>query len=179
MSDLKTSADAKETSGVKKDFIGEVVNSEVDATEERFQTEYDSDFDVFMEIEPLTEYENTQYILGLDVSESWGSTWQVMVAHIENIHGPLSENGVTTLEEFADFLIGKVYAFHELDFSSDAVVTWEHAPNGGREAAVTDLFPDEEYRPDPLTVPTQEITDDEKLADLGVEDAGDVEEIDF
>lgn len=179
MTDLKTSADAKETDGVKTDFIGEVVKSEVDATDERFQTEYDSDFDVFMEIEPLTEYENRQYILGLDVSQSWGSKWQVMMAHIENIHGPLAESGVTTLEELSDFLTGKVYKFRDIDFGSDYVVEWQHAPNGGKEAAVTELFPDEEFRPDTLTVPVAEVTDDETLADLGVEDAGDVEEIDF
>lgn len=179
MSDLKTSSDGKETSGVKKDFTGEIVNSEVNATEERFQTEYESDFDIFFEIEPLTEYEKRQYVLGLDVSESWGSKWQIMMAFLENLHGPLAEKGVTTLEELADFLVGNVYEFRELDFDSDAVVTWEHAPNGGHEAAVRDLFPDEDYRPDPLTVPVREITDSEELAELGVEDAGDVEEIDF
>lgn len=179
MSDLKTSADARETAGEMEDFIGEVVNSEVDATSEQFQTEYDSDFDVFMEIEPLTEYENTQYILGLNVSESWGSKWQVMMAHVENIHGRLADSGVTTLEELADFFVGNVYQFGTIDFDSDYVVEWEHAPNGGHSEEVTELFPDEDYRPDELTVPQAEIVDDERLSDLGVEDAGDVEEIDF
>jgi len=177
MSQLPTSQDGEEGTGVKKDFVGEVISSEVDSQREKFQTEYDSDFDVFMEIHPLTQYENNQFVLGLNTSTNWSSKWQVMMAHIEGIHGPLGENGVESLEDLAEFLTGRVYEFKELDFGDDYEVEWEHAPDGGKTAVLSELFPDPEYRPDPMVVPVAEVTDDERLADLGVEDAGEVQEV--
>lgn len=179
MVDIMGSEDGESGTGKKENFIGRVVRSEVDASDERFQTEYESDFDVFMQITPLTEYEEDQFVLGMDTSTAWGSRYLIMVGHLENIHGPLGENGITDGESLCDFLEGKVYEFRDLTFEEDEEFTWEHGGQDGHTEAIRDLFPDEEYRPDNMTVPVREVTDPEELADLGIEAGEEVTEPDF
>lgn len=175
------SSQGEEGAGTKENFIGKVIYSDPDETHESASEggDYDSDFEQVAVIEPLTEYEKKQYIYGLDIRNSWGSKWMLFIGHLENIHGPVEENGIESLEELADFLEGKVYEWRELSFTEDEEFTWEHAPEGGVTKNIQSLFGGMENPPNNLLVPIRHVSDPEELAELGEEESAEVDEVDF
>lgn len=187
MADPLGSSSAEEATGAKSDFIGKVTFSRVDCDcsicesgREASGGEYTSDVDHLMAIEPLTEYEKQQNVLGIDVRRSFGSKWMLFVGHVENIIGSLEENGVEDLDDFTALLEGRTFEFRELTFEEDEEFVWEHAKGGeGYSAVIKDLFAGMTNPPSPMLVPVREVTDPDELAELGAEEAGDVEEVDF
>jgi hypothetical protein len=190
MTDIMGSGEAEEGTGAKQTFIGRVKFSRVDCDCEICQKgreaaeqggyDIDPDFDHIFAIEPLTEYENQQNVLGLNASKSYGSKWMMMTGHIENLLGTFAENGIETMEDLADFLEDRVLEFRDLTFEEDEEFTWEHAAGGdGYTANINNLFRDMENPPDSMLVPVGEITDEEKLAELGAEESIETEEVEF
>lgn len=182
MPDIFGSGEGEEGSGAKDNFIGKVVYSDPDEIHPESNAgsdEYSSDFEQVAVIEPLTQYEKKQYIYGLDVSNSWGSKWMMFVGHFENIHGSLADNGIDNLEDFADFLEGKVYEWKDLTFTEDEEFTWEQAPEGGVTKNIRDIFSGMENPPNNMMVPTRHVSDPEELAEYGEEESAEVEDVDF
>lgn len=169
---------ATEGSGTREPFIGRVVRSEVDSDDERFNTQYDADWDIVYEIEALdSDYEN-MFELSLNVRQSLGSKFMVFVGHLENIHGKLAEYEIDGLEDMAEFLEGRVYEFNDVDLTADRDFTFEHKGDG-HTVNFKELFGGLENPPDSMLLPVREVTDPEELAELGVESEGSVEEVEF
>jgi hypothetical protein len=183
MTDFMGSEQAEEATGAKENFIGQIIHSDPEemhsSVDESQGGDWESDFEQPAVIEPLTQYESLQYIYGLNTAKSFGSKWQVFVGHIENIHGPLSEHGIESMDDFAEFLEGRVYEWRELTFEEDEDFHWEHAPDGGRTENIHNLFKDSDNPPNALLVPVREVTDANELAEIGAEESAEVEEVDF
>lgn len=190
MVDALGSDSAEESSGKKNDFIGKVKFSRPDCdceicskgrkAAENADWDSDVDFDHPAAIEPLTEYEKQQNILGLNVSTSFASKWMMLAGHIENIHGGFSENGVETLDDIADLLEGNVYEWTEITFTEDREFTWEAANNGeGATYHIGNLFSDMDNKPGNMLVPVRLVDDPDELAELGAEESAEVDEVDF
>lgn len=176
-------------SGAKENFIGRIEFSRVDCDCESCQKgresaesqgyDIDNDIDHLAHIEPLTQYDNPQNILGVDVRKSWGSKWMLWIGHFENIHGPLSDNGITSLEGLTDFLEGRVYEWRDITFEENEEFTWQHGPDGPVTYTIKDLFSGMTNTPNAMLMPVREVTDDEELADLGAKESIEVEEAEF
>jgi hypothetical protein len=190
MVDAFSSSDAEESTGAKDNFIGKVVFSRVDCTcdicskgkssAEEKGYDIDTDFDHPAQIEPLTEYEKKQNVLGLNTSTSFGSKWMIFAGHLENIHGSFQENGVESLDDLAEMIEGNVYEWREVTFTEDEDFTWEQANNGdGATYNIGNLFGGMENPPNEMLVPVRQITDPDELAELGAEESAEVEEVDF
>lgn len=176
--DAFSSDDADESTGTRPNFVGKVVANAVESEEERFQTQYENDIDVLYEIEALDEdYENT-FELGVNVRQSIGSKWMVLIGHLENIHGTETVRGWESLEDMLEFLKDKVYEFKEQDFTADEEFTFEHKSDG-HTINFKDTFGDLDNPPNSMLLPVREVTDAEELADLGVETEAATEEVEF
>jgi hypothetical protein len=176
------SSAGEESSGAKDNFIGKVIYSDPDQLHESVDgsDEYESDFEQVAVIEPLTEYEKSQYVYGMNVSQSYGSKWLVFAGHLENAVGSFEENGIESLDDLAEFLKGKVFEWRELTFDENEDFTWEHANGGeGYTANIQSLFSDMTNPPNSLLVPVRHVNDPEELAELGEEESAEVEEVDF
>jgi hypothetical protein len=182
MPDVFGSGEAEEGTGAKENFIGKIVYSDPEETHPDVDEggDWDRDFEQVAVIEPLTEYDNTQYIYGMDVRKSFGSKWMVFIGHVENIHGPLAELGIESLDDLADFLEEKVYEWRDLTFEEDETFTWEYAKGGeGYSANINGLFSDMENPPNSLLVPVRHVDDPEELAEYDETESAEVEEVDF
>lgn len=176
--DAFSSDDAEESTGTRPNFIGEVVSTAVESTDDRFQTQYENDIDVLYEIDVLDhDYENV-FELGVNVRQSVGSKWMVLIGHLENIFGPETVRGWDSLEEMLDFLEGKVFEFKDQDFTADEEFTFEHKGDG-HTLNFESTFGDLENPPNSMMLPVREVTDAEELADLGVETEAATEEVEF
>lgn len=182
MPDIFGSGEGEEGSGAKDNFVGKVIYSDTDDTHSSASAgsdEYDSDFEQVAVVEPLTQYENNQYIYGLDVSSSWGSKWMIFIGHFENIHGSLPDNSIGNLEELADFLVGNVYEWRDITFTEDEEFTWEEAPDGGVTKNIRDIFSGMENPPNNMIVPVRHVDDPQELAEYGEGESAEVEDVDF
>ena len=176
--DAFSSDDAEQSTGTRPNFVGRVVDNAEDSEEERFQTQYDSDIDVLYEIEALDEDYDNIFELGVDVRQSLGSKWMILVGHLENIHGAETVRSFGGIDEMLEFLEGRVYEFTEQDFTADEDFTFEEKGDG-HTINYEDTFGDLENVPNPMMLPVREVDDPEELADLGVETDGATEEVDF
>lgn len=176
--DAFSSDDAEESTGTRPNFIGKVIASAVESQEERFQTQYENDIDVLYEIDALDHDWENVFELGVNVRQSIGSKWMVLIGHLENIFGPETVRGWDSLEDMLDFLEGKVFEFKDQDFTADEDFTFEHKGDG-HTINFKDTFGDLENPPNSMMLPVREVTDAEELADLGVETDGATEEVDF
>lgn len=180
-----SSDDADEDAGTRENFIGRIVRSEVDTNDSDLQgsDQYESDIDVLYEIDVLRveggdkEYNNMME-LGVDVRESLASKWKVLMGHLENIHGPETVRNFGSLEEFCEWLEGNVYEFKDQNMTGDEDFTFEHKGDGHTINFQAE-FGDYDNPPNSMLLPVREITDNDELADLGVEDSGTVEETEF
>lgn len=176
--DAFSSDDAEDSTGTRPNFVGKVVANAVESTEDRFQTQYENDIDVLYEIEALDHDYDNVFELGVNVRQSIGSKWMVLVGHLENIHGPDEIRSFESLEDMLDFLEGKVYEFKDQDFTADEEFTFKYKGDG-HTINFEDTFGDLENPPNPMVLPVREVTDPEELADLGVETQAATEEVDF
>jgi len=104
----------------------------------------------------------------------------VFIGHLENTIGPLREYGVDSFADLCELLTGRVFEFRELTFEEDEMFTWEHAKGGdGYTANIHNLFSDMTNPPDAMLLPVREVDDPNELADVGAEESGEVEEVDF
>ncbi len=190
MVDALGSGSAEESAGNKENFIGKVEWSRVECDCEICQKgreaaseggfDADRDFDHPAKIQPLTQYDEYQHILGLNVSTAFSSKWMIFAGHVENIHGSFEENGVEELGDIADLLEGNVYEWREITFTEDEEFTWEEA-NGGEGATyhIGNLFSDMDNKPRDMLVPVREVDDPDELSELDAEDEAEVDEVDF
>lgn len=187
MPDVFGSSSAEEATGAKQNFIGKVKFSRVDCDcpicesgREAGGDQYDSDIDHLLAIEPLTEYDKQQNVLSVNARRSFGSKWMVFIGHLENAIGPLEEHGVESFEDLCELLTNRVFEFRELTFEEDETFTWEHAKGGdGYSANISNLFQDMTNPPDAMLVPVREVTDPEELSEIGAEETGEVEDVEF
>jgi len=173
-----SSDDAEETQGTRQNFIGRIVRSDPDPEDEMFDTEYDSDFELLYEVEPLSEDWKNLMELGINVRKSLGSKWMVLIGHLENIHGAETIRGFSSLDDMAEFLEGKVYEFEDVDLTEDKEFTFEEKQEG-KTINYKDKFGGSDNPPNPMLLPVREVTDEDELADLGVEGDGTVDEVEF
>lgn len=178
MTDAFSSDAAEETQGTRENFIGRVVRSDPDPDDEMFDTQYESDFELVYEIEALDKDWENLMELGINVRKSLGSKWMVLIGHLENIHGPEAVRNFGSFDEFAEFLEGKVYEFEDVDLTADEDFTFEHKGDG-KTINYDDKFGGSDNPPNPMLAPVREVTDEDELADLGVEGDGTVDEVEF
>lgn len=174
----------------KNNFIGRVVFSRIDcdcedcasgdeaaAAKGYDEGELDHDYDHFFKVEPLTEYDKEMSVYGLNINDNFQSKWMVMVGHLEKVHGNLRGQGVESLEDLPEFLTGRVYEFRDITFQEDENFTW----GDGTTKNLGQMFTGD-FTPNSMMVPVREVTDEDELMDLGVDDSDgveDVEEIDL
>lgn len=180
--DAFSSEDAEESSGAKPNFIGRIVRSEPEDSEDGIKEEYkdeDSSYYEFLyEIDVLDKDWKNQLQYGTEISNNFGSKWMLLIGHLENIHGSLAENGIEGPEDLADALEGKVYEFREITFEEDEEFTWEESPDE-HTVNLGEMFGDSENQPNEFLVPVREV-DEEEVAEIDVEEAEeDVEEVDL
>jgi len=179
MSDPLTPDDAEDVSGTKDNFIGKVRGTSIDglcseALNDGYQessNQYESDvpvYDHFMYIKPLDGvYDSHQNVLGLAVRSGRQTKWMTMMAHLFDIHGEEWENTVGGYEDIPEFVKGRVYEFRDISWSEDEEVpglgvTYQEIGRGNDQINT-------------MLVPVREITDENELADLGVEDESGVD----
>ena len=178
MTDAFSSDAAEETQGTRENFVGRVVRSEPDPDDDMFDTEYESDYELLYEVEALDhDWENVME-LGINVRKSLGSKWMVLIGHLENIHGPEVVREFSSLEDMGEFLEDKVYEFADVDLTADEDFTFEHKDDG-ETINYEDKFAGSDNPPNPMLVPVREVTDEDELADMGVEGDGTVDEVSF
>lgn len=174
--------DLEESSGAKENFIGRVIDSSVDGLAEKAKeagysdgsSEYESDIDHFMFIQPLTVYEKPQSELSLNVSNDPKSKWVVMMMHLREIHGEEVANA-ESLQDVLDLMHGNVYEFRDITWTED-----EPVPVIGESHGVTYKSIGRERDPNSMLVPVREVTDEAELADIDAEvDTGGVEEMEL
>lgn len=173
-----SSDEAEESTGTRPNFIARVVGGAVESDDDRFQTQYENDIDVLYELEALDHDWENVFELGVNVRQSLGSKWMVLIGHLENIHGPEAIRGLDSLDDLIEFLQGRVYEFKDQDFTADEEFTFKHKGDG-ETINFEDVFGELENPPNSMMLPVREVTDEEELADLGVEAEGATEEVDF
>lgn len=182
MVDAFSSSDAEESSGTKPNFIGRIIRSEPEDSEDGIREEYKEDgksyYDFLYEIEVLDKDWKNQLQYGVEMSNNFESKWMLLIGHLENIYGDLEEHGITGPEELAEALEGKVFEFREIAFTEDEEFTWEESPNQ-KSMYLNDMFQGGENDPNEFIVPVREVDEDE-LADLDVEgESEDIEEVEL
>jgi len=178
MTDAFSSDAAEETQGTRENFIARVVRSDADPDDDMFNTDYTSDYELVYELEALDhDWENLME-LGVNVRKSLGSKWMVLIGHLENIHGAETIRGFSSLDDMAEFLEGKVYEFEDVDLTEDKEFTFEEKQEG-KTINYKDKFGGSDNPPNPMLLPVREVTDEDELADLGVEGDGTVDEVEF
>lgn len=164
MVDAFSSEDAEESTGAKPNFIGRIVRSEPDDSEDGIKDEYKEDdkdyFDFLYEINPLDKDWKNQLQYGVEMSNNFRSKWMLLIGHLENIHGSLGENGIEGAEDLADALEGEVYEFREITFREDEEFTWEQSPEG-HTVNLSEMFGDSDNQPNEFIVPVRAVDEDE------------------
>jgi hypothetical protein len=179
MSDPLTPDDAEDVSGTKDNFVGKVIGSSIDglaleALNDGYQEssqQYESDVPVvdhFAYIDPVDgTYSNNQNILSLSVRSGRQTKWMTMMAHLFDVHGDEWANNIDGYEDIPDFIKGRVYEWMDVSWTEDEEVpglgvTYQEIGRGNDQIKT-------------MLVPVREVTDENELADLGVEDGGDVD----
>lgn len=180
MVDAFSSSDAEESSGTKPNFIGRIVRSEPNDSEDGMNEEWKEDgesyYEFLYEIEVLDKDWKNQQQFGVKMSNNFNSKWMFLIGHLENIYGDLGEAGIEGPEDLAEALEGKVFEFREYDWTEDEEFTWEESPNQ-KTVVINQMFRDSENPPKEFIVPIREVDEDE-LSELEVEDAEEeVEEV--
>jgi hypothetical protein len=170
--------DAEENAGTREDFIARVVKSEVDAENERFQSDYDQDIDILYELDVLDHDWENLYELGINVRKSLGSKWMLIIGSLENIHGPEAVRQLSSLQDLAEFLNDKVYKFKDYNLTADEDFVFQHKGQG-ETINFEDVFGDLDNPPGTMALPVEEVTDEDKLADLGANEDTEVDEYEF
>jgi len=192
MTDIMGSEEGEQNTGNRENFIGRVNFSREDCDCEHCQSgdeaaanagvseeELASDIDHLYNVTALTQYEGTEFNeFGVNVSSSWQSKWMVLTAFVENNLGTFSDLGISDTSDLTDYFEGRVFEFRDITWDEDEELVWENSPNGHTEN-LGEMFADGEFEPNSMLVPVREITDESELAELGVEDDGEVEEVDF
>lgn len=168
--------EAEDVSGKKDNFIGQVVGSSMEGMvpESGYkepEQSYESDvktFDHFMHIKPLDgTYEKNQNVFRLAVRTGKTTKWMVMMAHLKDIHGEEFEEAVDEVEDIPGFLTGRVYEFRDIAFTEDdevPILGVTYNQIGQQNDQINEML-----------VPIREVTDENELADLGVESSSDVD----
>lgn len=180
---LPGSDEGESGAGTKENFIGEVVYSDPNEVHEDYRpdepNDYSSDYEHVAVIDPLTVYDNRQTVLGMNTSTSWGSKWMVFVGHLENAHGAtLGELTDGTAEGLAEFLVGNVYEWREIDPMEDYEFTWEQSKSG-KTANIEDLFSGMTNMPNEFLVPVRYVDDPDELSEHGKEESIEVDSAEF
>lgn len=180
--DAFSSEDAEESSGAKPNFIGRIVRTEPEDSEDGIKEEYKDEgssyYDFLYEIDVLDKDWKNQLQYGVEISNNFGSKWMLLIGHLENIYGPLGEQGIEGPEDLAEALEDKVYEFREITFEEDEEFTWEESPNN-HTVNLGEMFGDSENSPNEFLVPVREVGEDE-VAEIDVAEAEeDVEEVDL
>jgi len=179
MSDPLTPDDAEDVSGTMNNFIGKVIGSSVDGLAlealndgyEESSSRYESDvpeFDHFAYIQPLDgTYDSNQNILSLSVRGGRQTKWMTMMAHLFDIHGDEWTEAVDNYKDIPDFIKGRVYEWRDVSWSENEEVpgldvTYQEIGRGNDQINT-------------MLVPVREVTDENELADLGVENSGGVD----
>jgi len=187
MTDPLSTDEGENRTTAKENFIGTVEFSRPDCdceicssgreAAERQGVDVDTDYDHVAAIDPLTEYDNTQNILGLNTNDNLNSKWMVFLHYVQNIHGNLRQHDVESLEQLGDFLTGNVYEWRELTWDEEEEIDFEGSDYTPR---IKDIFAGSDNKPNEMLVPVREINDEEEIQELGEEpDASDVEEVDL
>lgn len=175
MSDPLTPDDAEDVSGTMENFIGKVRGSSVDglaleALNDGYQeseSQYESDvpqFDHVAYIKPLDgKYDSHQNILSLSVRSGRQTKWMTLMAHFFDCHGEEWSDGIDGYEDISEFIKGRVYEWREVSWSENEEVpglsvTYQEIGRGNDQI-------------NSMLVPVREVTDENELADLGVEDS--------
>lgn len=177
MVDAFSSENAEESTGGKPNFIGRIVESNPEdpdnGVKEEWRNEGSDYYDYLYEIEVLDhDWENLREF-GLEVSTNFNSKWMLFIGHLENIHGSLGDQGISSYEDIADALEGSVYEFREITFDEDEEFTWEESPDQ-HTVNLSEMFDSGENSPNEFMVPVRAVSEDE-LDDLDVE--GEDEEV--
>lgn len=88
--------------------------------------------------------------------------WGVLMCHLQDIFGNLSEQGIEGSADLAEFLEGKVFKFRDITWSEDA-------PVPGQDFTYGDLGADSTQPMNNFIVPVEHVDDDQRLAEFGVE----------
>lgn len=182
MVDAFSSENAEESSGGKPNFIGRIVNSDPVNEEKGVKEEWKQDgkeyYDYLYEVEVLDHDWNNLHEFGLEVSNNFSSKWMLFIGHLENIHGPLAENGIEDFDDLAEALEGKVYEFREITFEEDEEFVWEHSP-GKHSVNLGEMFDGGENAPNEFLVPVRVVDEDELDGLDSVESEEEVEEVEL
>lgn len=182
MVDAFSSEGAEETSGTKPNFIGRIVSSNPDGGEhpmrEEFMDEGKEYFQFLYEIEVLDKDWKNQLQYGVAMTNNFSSRWMFLIGHLENIHGPLADNGIEGPEDLAEFLEGRVYEFREINWKEDEEFVWEESP-GKHSVNISEMFADSDNQPNEFIAPVREVGEDE-LADIDqADESEEVEEVEL
>lgn len=180
--DAFSSENAEESTGGKPNFVGRIVRSEPEDSEDGIKEEYKEDgknyYDFLYEIEVLDRDWKNQLQYGVEISNNFQSKWMVLVGHLENIYGPLSEQGIDSPADLADALEDKVFEFREITWEEDEEFTWEQSPNQ-HTVKFNEMFDSGENSPNEFLVPVATVDEDE-LDELDAEgDDEDIEEVEL
>lgn len=192
MSDPLSSTEGTDETNAKNNFIGRIEFSRVECDcedcqkgDEMAQSDWDGyDIEHFLHVEALSEYDGPFNVFGMNVKGDLKTKFMLFLGHVENIHDgtPMRqivseaqdiEAGDVTVEDILDYFVDRVYEFREITFSEDEEFTYEAA--GQSFHLKKDMMVGDD--PNPLLVPVREVTDDNELADLGVEETPDDEDI--
>ena len=176
MADPLSTDEGTESSGAKENFIAEVEFSRQNCDCEHcekgrqnanFEQEDDVvSYDHLLSLKPLTQYEKQQHEFNYTVRSGWETKWMLFIGHLQQIHGNLKEAGVDSLDNLGDFLTGRVYEFREITWEEDEEFTY---PDTDQTVNFSTMFDGLENPPNEMLVPVREITDEDELMDLGVQ----------
>lgn len=177
-----SSEDAEESTGGKPNFIGRIVRSEPNESEDGIREDFKDDgkeyYEFLYEIEVLDHDWKNQIQYGVEMSSNFQSKWMLLIGHLENIHGPLAENGIEGPEDLAEALEGQIYEFREITFEEDEEFTWEHSPNE-HTVNLGEMFDGGENAPNEFIVPVRAVDDEEAEGLDAGEEEEEVEEVDL
>lgn len=187
MADPLSTAEGSNERAARNNFIGtvefsrpncdcEICESGREAAEKKGES-YETDYDHFAAIEPLTEYDEQMSVLGLNTNTNYSSKWMVMLHFVEKIHGNLRSNDVNSLEDLGDFLTGRTYEWMDITWEEEDEIDFEDSEYTPR---IKDIFADSDNKPNAMLVPVREITDEEELQEAGAEpDTSEVEDVEL
>jgi hypothetical protein len=169
MPDPLSTDEGEERSSTKDNFVGRIVTSEANSDEYGGSSEYrDEDatyYDHLYEIDVLSEDWDNVHVFSLEVNNNFNSKWMLAIGHLQKIHGDLQDDmDVHSLDELGEFLEDGVYQFREIGFTEDEEFSY---PGVDQTVNFMQMFSGSENQANPLIVPVEEVTDEERLEELG------------